>query len=258
MQKNDRQIQILNLLGSVPALAIHDLSITLKVSEMTIRRDLSKLAAKGYITLIQGVAILNKNSDGTSFAKKYSVTTERQNMQAEKERIGRLAATLIEPEDAILIDTGTSTEQVLNYIPNGMPLTIMGYNLNTLIAIKDRENTNIYFGGGYYHHNTQMFESQETTALIGRLCINKFFASAAGISDKGAVSCIEQHELPTKQSGLRSSATRILLADSSKFGKIRPCMFATLHDFDVIVTDHGIDPVWIERFQQSNIKYLLA
>ena len=258
MQKSTRQMQIMNLLEGVPALSVRDLADSLKVSEMTIRRDLNDLVLKDYITLIQGVAILNKNTDGTSFAKDYTLTLERQNMRAEKERIGRLAATLLEPEDTILIDTGTTTEQLLQHLPNGIPLTIMGYNFNTLMAIHDRENTDIYFGGGYYHHNTQMFESQETISLIGRLCINKFFVSAAGISDKGAVSCIEQHELSTKQSGLKNAIMRILLADSSKFGKIRPCMFAKLEDFDIVITDRGIDPAWLDRLQRSNIKCLLA
>ena len=126
MQKSTRQMQIMNLLEGVPALSVRDLADSLKVSEMTIRRDLNDLVLKDYITLIQGVAILNKNTDGTSFAKDYTLTLERQNMRAEKERIGRLAATLLEPEDTILIDTGTTTEQLLQHLPNGIPLTIMG------------------------------------------------------------------------------------------------------------------------------------
>ena len=138
MQKSTRQMQIMNLLEGVPALSVRDLADSLKVSEMTIRRDLNDLVLKDYITLIQGVAILNKNTDGTSFAKDYTLTLERQNMRAEKERIGRLAATLLEPEDTILIKTGTTTEQLLQHLPNGIPLIIMGYNFNTLMAIHDR------------------------------------------------------------------------------------------------------------------------
>lgn len=50
-----------------------------------------------------------------------------------------------------------------------------------------------------------MFESLEGADLISRICVNKFFCSAAGISQKGAVTCIEQHELPAKQSGLKAA-----------------------------------------------------
>ena len=76
--------------------------------------------------------------------------------------------------------------------------------MNTLCAIRDRENCDIYLGGGFYHRNTQMFECQEAIGLIDRIAINKFFVSAAGISSKGTVSCIEQHELPTKHAGIKA------------------------------------------------------
>ena len=246
MQKNTRQMQIMTLLGGVPAMSIRNLAEALDVSEMTIRRDVNELEVKDYITLIQGVAILNKNTDGTAIAKDYSLGSERLSMQDEKERIGRMAASLLEPDDTLLVDTGTTTEQLLKYIPSGIPLTIMSYNLNILMAIKERENTDIYFGGGFYHRNTQMFECQETTSLIGRMGISKFFTSAAGISARGAVSCIEQYELPAKQSGIKNAATRILMADSSKFGKIR------------VITDRGIDQSWLDLFQKYNIKCMLA
>ena len=91
-----------------------------------------------------------------------------------------------------------------------------------------------------------MFESPEGADLISRICVNKFSAPPPG-SVKGAV-CIEQHELPAKQSGLQAATTRILLADSTKFGKIRPCMFASLNDFDVIITDSDIAPEWLNLF----------
>lgn len=230
----------------------------MNASEMTVRRDLSELHAKDYVSIIQGVAILNKNKDGSAIIKEYSLTVERRAMRDAKRRIGVLACTLLEPNDSILVDTGTTTEQLFEHLPDDMPLTIMCYNMNILLACKDREKTNLIFAGGFYHRNTQMFESPEGADLISRICVNKFFCSAAGISQKGAVTCIEQHELPAKQSGLKAATTRILLADSTKFGKIRPCMFASLNDFDVIITDSDIAPEWLNLFSESGIKWMLA
>lgn len=258
MKNNSRQLQIMKLLGNVPAMSIRNIAGEIGVSEMTIRRDLKELLSIGYISLIQGVALLNKNTDGTSIVKDYSLGVERQSMHDEKMRIGKMAASLIESEDTIMIDTGTTTEQLLNFLPDGIPLTFVVNNINTLYSVKDRDHSDIYLGGGFFHRNTQMFECQESIALINRIAINKFFVSAAGISSKGTVSCIEQHELPTKHAGIKSALVRILMADSSKFGKIRPCMFASLSDFDVIITDTGIDQAWHDVFQNYGIKFILA
>lgn len=258
MKGETRRLEILTILGNTPAMSVRGLAKTIGVSEMTIRRDLDELSSKDYITMIQGVAILNNNNDGTSIIKDYSLGAERQLMAKEKSRIGKLAASLIEPNDTILIDTGTTTEQILNHIPGSCPLTFITYNLNTLLAIKDREQTDIYCGGGFLHRNTQMFESQESCDLISRLCITKFFVSAAGISSKGAISCVEQHELPTKQAGIKNSLVRILMADSTKFGKIRPCMFSKIENMDIIVTDSGIGSSWLDFFKSCGIKYMLA
>ncbi|MBR3020323.1 MAG: DeoR/GlpR transcriptional regulator [Clostridia bacterium] len=258
VKKQERLNNILSILKTVPGISIHHLAGMLSVSEMTIRRDVNELAAKEYVNLIQGVAILNKNKDGSAIAKEYSLSEEREIMKDAKSRIGALACTLIEDNDSILVDTGTTTEQIFTHLPANLALTIVCFNMNTLSACINREKTDIIFAGGFYHRNTQMFESVEGASLISRICINKYFCSAAGISQKGAVSCIEQHEILTKQRGLKAAHMRILLADSSKFGKIRPCMFASLSSFDVIITDTGISPEWLKLFDDMGKKYMLA
>lgn len=225
---------------------------------MTIRRDLEELEKKGLVTVIRGVAILNKNQDGSSIIKNYSLHDERQVMSDAKQAISKLAATLIQPNDTILIDTGTTTEQLFSYIPSDASLTVVCYNLNTLLKCSQMDHRDMIFPGGFFHRSTQMFESVEGAELISRILINKCFMSAAGISSNGAISCIEQHELLYKQKAMHTSTTKILMADSTKFGKIRPCMFSNLSEFDIVVTDRNIKNEWLGLFKQLNIKYMLA
>lgn len=257
-QKSKRQNTILTLLKNVPGMSIQHLAMETNSSEMTIRRDLKELQQKEYVSLIHGVAILGKNEDGSSIPKEYSLSNERSLMQDAKSRIGALASSLLQPNDSIIVDTGTTTEQIFTHLSESFPLTVMCYNMNILLASTSRENTDIIFPGGFYHRNTQMFESPESSKLFSRICVDKFFASAAGISQKGMVTCIEQHELSNKQNAIGIADTRILLADSSKFGKIRPCMFATIDDFDLVITDSSISEEWLELFEKKKIKYMLA
>lgn len=245
MSKKDNRINdILSILSEKNGVPIRTLAKMLGVSEMTIRRDLSELQSKDYISVVQGVAIVNRNQDGSSIQKEYTLDSEREIMKDKKQQIGLAAAAMIEPNDTIIIDTGTTTEWLAKNLPN-LPVSIVCYNMNTLSYVKEHHFTNLIFAGGYYHENTQMFESPESVSLISRTCANKFFCSAAGISSKGAITCIDQYEIATKQAALRSALTRILLLDSSKLGKIRPSLFASVTDFDTIITDSGISQEWI-------------
>ena len=68
-KREERENQILSILSEKNGVPIRKLSKMLEVSEMTIRRDLAELQSKDYISVIQGVAIMNRNQDGSSIQK---------------------------------------------------------------------------------------------------------------------------------------------------------------------------------------------
>ena len=139
---------------------------------MTIRRDVDALCEKNLVTLIRGVAIYNHHMESFIHNKEYSIANEREVSKEEKSKIGKKAASLIESNDVIIIDTGTTTEHLAKHIPNKMNLTVICYNMNILMEIKDK-TSKIIFTGGHYRENTEMFQSPEGTALISRTCANK-------------------------------------------------------------------------------------
>lgn len=209
-------------------------------------------------SLGEGFCILNDNQDGSKIKKDYFIHDERQSMSGSKEAIGLEACKLIEPNDIVLIDTGSTTECMLKHLNLDFPITVVGYTLNTMVACQNRSNISLICGGGFYHRNTELFDSPEGVALISRLNINKCFMAAAGVTSKGNLSCIEPYEFMYKKAAINSSSTRILLVDSSKFGKMRPCMFSNLSDFDMVITDSNIGGNWIRLFEQSNLKYIIV
>lgn len=150
------------------------------------------------------------------------------------------------------------SDHMLKHLNLDFPITVVGYTLNTMVACQNRSNISLICGGGFYHRNTELFDSPEGVALISRLNINKCFMAAAGVTSKGNLSCIEPYEFMYKKAAINSSSTRILLVDSSKFGKMRPCMFSNLSDFDMVITDSDIGGNWISLFEQSNLKYIIV
>ena len=125
--KPERISCILSILANRVGESISALASEIGVSDMTIRRDLHELSAQGYTTVINGVAILNDNQDGSKIKKDYFIHDERQSMSGSKEAIGLEACKLIEPNDIVLIDTGSTTECMLKHLNLDFPITVVGY-----------------------------------------------------------------------------------------------------------------------------------
>jgi DeoR family deoxyribose operon repressor len=249
---------ILNKLSANGFVSVKELSKKLEVSEMTIRRDLRELSKSNIVTLIPGGAILKKNPPMDKDEEKYLIQAAESLMLEEKIKISRKAASLIEPNDVIVIDTGSTTENLPKFIPENMPLTIICYTLNILFNVYENKNWKLVFPGGYFHNNTLMFESLEGIGIIKRIRANKAFISAAGVSEKLGVTCATDYEKETKKAIIDSSDKKILLVDSTKFGKIKISHFADLTDFDIIITDTGISKEFVNIIKNIGIKLYIV
>jgi len=259
MRKPERIQRIVETLRSQAAgvSSIRELAGRLDVSEMTIRRDLELLASDNVVRLLHAGAVLVTPAAEAS-PPRYSLSEAGSHMAEEKRRIGRKAASLIRPQDIVIIDSGSTTESLVNAIPDGLPLTLICFSLNILVAAHRNKECRIVFAGGVLHENTLMFESPEGAQLIGRYRANKAFLSASGVSDRLGVTCANSYEVETKKAAIASSLERILVADSSKFGRIHPSHFAELRDFSTLVTDAVLPAENAEFIRGNGIELLLA
>ncbi len=259
MKKHERLSRIKEMLQQENGLPIQTIARHLGVSHMTVRRDLELLVESNEAKLIHGGVILaprgDQHNDGYS---PYSLNTAETVMTEEKRRIGILAAGLIEPQDTLIIDSGSTTEFLARNIPADMRLTIICYALNIISASASLGDCRQVFAGGTMHENTLMFESPEGLQLIKRHRATKAFVSAAGVHLEFGVTCLNAYERETKRTVIESSDQKILLADSSKFGLIRSDYFAELSHFDTVVTDNGVAPHFVEQMHELGIRLIFA
>jgi DeoR family deoxyribose operon repressor len=257
-RKMKRINQMAKIIKERNGTTVKELSKDLAVSEMTVRRDLEQLKAANIITLVHGAAIYKKDAETNALVNNYQVVLEKAVSNPEKESIGKAAARLLAPEDTVFIDIGTTTEQLARHIPQNLPITVLCFTVNVLLEIYKKNVENLIMGGGYYHSNTQLFESNETLNLIRNTRAKKYFVSAAGISRELGLTCANQHEIGIKQACIESSQQRILLADSKKFGQSKPAYFAPLEKINTVITDTGINREWVNVLEDMGINVLLA
>ena len=257
-KKNDRLKELTRLLEINSVLTVNELSRLLEVSHMTVRRDLKDLEARNVVTLIHGGAALSPCYQHIEPSGEYELPTAKTAHIHEKMRIGCKAATLPARGDTIILDTGSTTECIAKSLHTGSDLTVICFALNILMQVYRRGGFRLVFAGGYFHENTLMFESSESLEMIRRNRAAYSFVSASGIDAKLGITCATRYETATKQAVLASSKTRVLVADSFKFGKVGPACFADFDDFDMVITDEGIPNKYRELFEEKSIELVLA
>jgi len=233
---------------------VRDLSGQLQVSEMTIRRDLKILEDQNVILSKHGGVYINPGAGSGKFDMDYTLPAAGTVRIAEKKRIAAAAASMLEPEDVITIDSGSTMEILSRIIPLEFPLTVLCYSLNVLNEMTKKKNSQILFAGGLFHERSQMFESPEGLSIIKRTRAVKAFVSASGANAELGVTTKIHHERAVKEAIMESSQTKILLLDSSKFGKVQTNYFASLEDFDIIITDTGISEVYESIIRDHGIE----
>ncbi|MFP4206009.1 MAG: DeoR/GlpR family DNA-binding transcription regulator [Spirochaetota bacterium] len=250
--------RILTRLRTRNGAGMRELAAELGVSHMTVRRDLAVLQEQGLVTLFHGGAAYNTSPSTASTESAYSLVTAESRHAAEKRRIGRSAARLVEPGDTLIIDTGSTTETVARELPDDYDLTVLCYSLNVLHEVTRKRAVNLIFAGGTFHPNTLMFESPEGIALIRRTRATKAFISAAGVSLRLGVTCVNSYERDTKVAVIGSSLQRILVADSSKLDTVQPAYFADIGEFDIFVTDAGLSSETGRQLEDQGISLIVA
>ncbi len=231
-RRAERINKLIQALKRSDKIHLKDAANLLRVSEMTIRRDLS--AEPTSVILLGGYVVMDPKSNN---ANNYFVSDQQAKQVEEKRRIGQLAAQLIIENDTVFFDCGTTIPWIIDEIDEELAFTAICYSLNTFLALQDKPNCKVILCGGEFKPNNCIFTPLSQQSELDNICPNKAFISAAGVSIEYGATCFNFDEILLKHRAMAKSQYKILVADHSKFGKIKPASIGTLAQFDALVTD---------------------
>jgi DeoR family deoxyribose operon repressor len=258
-KQTDRREKIITLLKQKDVSSIMEMSKIFNVSLMTIRRDLQFLTQQERVRLIHGGAIYNPiEQKGGENSAEYLLQKQKLRNKEEKHLIAKHAVTLIHPQDTIMLDSGTTIYYLAREIPMNQQLTAISWSLNIIEELIKKTQSTMLVQGGVYHPETQMFENLQGMEMIKTTRASKAFISAGGFHTELGITCPFHYEVETKRAAIKSSMTKILMIDSSKFGKVRAAHMAEANEFDIIITDSGIPPEYREFIEKLGIELILA
>ncbi|MGG3478469.1 DeoR/GlpR family DNA-binding transcription regulator [Peribacillus frigoritolerans] len=254
----ERKRKILELLEVSGKVTVKDLSGILKVSTETIRKYLDELHQEEKLKKVYGGAIEN------SFFNGEPSTDEREVIHSdEKRRIGEIAVNLINDNDVIAIDDGSTPLQLAKNLRKKKNLTIYTTSINSLSVLIDLNNQNIFSGkiimlGGEINTSHHRVSGPFTLQMLDGLYIDKFFISADGLSVNDGITSYDFSKGMVAKKLIAQSEKSILLIDHSKVGKRTHYKMAALQDISMVISDKQHPSDWETPLRENNVKWLVA
>ena len=255
-QRKKRVTDIIHLMQKEQELSVKDLSVLLDVSEMTIRRDLDALEEQGLINRTHGGAVLvdpNTNGDYP-----YILGEQITRHTREKNLIGIKAASLVQPNQTIFLDSGTTTPFLARNLNPDLPITVLCYTFTNALEFYPRKNTHLILLGGLFHRDSNIFHSTENYALIQNTRADIAFISAYGVDPEMGLTTFFDYEATIKREMIRSAKQIVLVADSTKFGHLSHNHFGDLDVVDKIITDNGLSEAYRKTLIDRGIDLIIA
>lgn len=249
----ERHKFILNELNKSGFVSVADLSKELDVTMVTIRKDLKILEDKGLLYRSHGSATsVSPYVNDRSLSEKKLVKVE------EKMKIAQEAIRMVEDEEAIIIGSGTTVVSFAQAIPKNKKLTVLTAAMNVTLALIDAPDIEIVQLGGVVRKSSSSAVGHFAEEMMTHFACSKLFLSADGISLDHGLTTSNMMEAHLNTQMVNSVQKRIVLADSSKFGKKGFGKICNLEDVDVVITDNGIPRIYKEKLEEMGIEVRLV
>src|SRR5216683_6991947 len=246
-----RLTAILPGLQQTGRVSVETLSEQLRVSVVTVRRDLDALDEKGLLRRTHGGAVSIEPLFYEPFKNDRSFQAQVERFAQEKRRIGRAAANLIERGETIALTPGTTTTEVIRGLPLNQEITVVTNTVNVAMELSKRKDLKIFVTGGHLHGDWFSLVGPTAVHSLSQLLITTVFLGADGMDAKWGLSCFSPDEAHLNSEMVTHARRRIAVVDHSKFGVVAGWRICQTSDLDILVTDSGSSPAMTEPFEKA-------
>lgn len=222
------------LLGHVRALQqewrVDELARLMRVSELTIRRDLDVLGRDGAIVRTGGGCIAAGQVRNTTYQARVA-----QNFDL-KQAIGRRAAGEVKPGMTLLINDGSTSYHLASCLGDCGRITVYTNSIAMIGELSRFPNVRLHLVGGEYQRELFCLGGALLERVLETLDADLVFLGTDAIDARGRCLVQDQDTARTAQFMLRHARRKILLADATKVGAPAAVSYATLKDFDLWIT----------------------
>ncbi|GGH16145.1 DeoR/GlpR family DNA-binding transcription regulator [Paenibacillus segetis] len=249
----ERRQTILAQLDMDGKVQVHALAELFNVSTETIRRDLDRLEKEEKLRKVYGGAVRVRSE------MIEPVFLKRSQMQRnEKQAIGRLAASLIEDGETVMLDNGTTTLEIMRQLKDRADVTVITNSVVILNCALEEFQGKVIFAGGEVNLSYQAATGIIAHSMLDQFKVNKAFISAGGVSLSDGITEYNLEEALLSRKMMQRAEESILVVDHSKFGVTTFAQIAPIEQISMIVTDPGCSQEWIDALRRLDIEIIVG
>ena len=253
----DRKKTILELLDAQGKVSARDLVKKLDVSSETVRRYLEELEGDKQLRRVYGGAV--KVALGPAEPAFYARDIEN---AAAKKKIARLASSLVDDNETIAMDEGTTIAQMVEFLVTKR-ITVLTTSLPILSSFTSYANQGIfkgqlYFFGGRIDCANLRASGIVTEKSVAGFCFDKAFISTEALHSGKGVMSYDVDKAMVSQAMIRGAQQSIVLADRQKFGAVNLSRIAGFGEIDIVISDDSYPPEWKIGEEYPGLEWLVA
>lgn len=249
----ERHQYILSRLNKEGKVNVLDLCRDLRVSSVTIRKDLKQLEDK---------KLLFRTHGGGTLSNPYTVdrhVNEKEKIRSEeKSKIGMKAASLIESNDCIIIASGTTVLSLARNIRPKENLTVITAALNVATELNHFPEIEVLVLGGILRKSSSSATGMYAEKILDDFSCSKLFLGVDGIDIEFGLTTTNVMEAQLNRKMIAASQKTIVLADSSKFGKRGFGRICGLEDIEQVITDSDISEHMVKTLTEIGIEVIIV
>ncbi len=248
-----RRRKILEWLQEEGSARVRDLSAAFEVSEATIRQDLERLEADGYISREHGGAFLK-----TLPRQVETLSLQHLENMDKKRKIGVRAASLVGDGETIILDAGSTTTEVAHGLLQRRELTVITNALNIALILGAVPGFAVHMPGGQFKAPTLSLSGDKSVEYFRDILAGKLFLATAGVSLEAGLTYPSFADLQLKQAMIKAAQHVYLVADSTKINRTSFTRLGTLDVIHSFITDDAIRDEDAREFERRGIELIIA
>jgi DeoR family transcriptional regulator, glycerol-3-phosphate regulon repressor len=247
-----RQAHIVALARSEGRVVVENLTDRFHVTPQTIRRDLNDLCERGVLQRFHGGAILASGVANVGYEARRKIATDG------KRRIGARAASLIPDSSSLLINIGTTTEQVAIALRGKHGLLTITNNIHVVNILQGCDEIEIIVAGGVVRQSDGGVVGEAAVDFIRQFKVDYAVIGASAIEEDGTLLDFDYREVKVARAIMECARKSILVADSLKFERTAPVRIGHISQLDYFVTDAAPPPRLREICRDRDVQLEIA
>lgn len=249
---SERQNKILTLAREHGRVDVDELSTSFTVSPQTIRKDLNELCDRQLLQRIHGGAIVGSGIENVSYEARRLLAP------GPKRAIGKKAAELIPDNSSLLINIGTTTEQVAQALANHRGLLVITNNINAVEIMKNFLGVELIIAGGQVRRSDGGIVGDAAVDFINQFKVDYAVIGVSAIDEDGSLLDYDFREVRVAQAIIKNARHIILVTDAMKLERSAPIRIGHISQINTIVIDDDLPKQLLEICVENDVNVVVA